>query len=198
MSSLSWKLQTLKSELFNSSSTESGTVEIKDKSSFIYFKNLRELSLYEQGLKALKMEILSLFAKETLSLSFVKSEKRKKLLLKKKLLEQNISILQSRVSGNTFSYTRIVKGLAYYNDLLLYTFSYLANLSIFFIAVTTLLLGVLNNIIPGERFQIHTFVFFFCLVAFFPLFFRNRSKMYSFLIMFFFYIVLVLGLNINF
>jgi hypothetical protein len=103
ISTLSWKLQTLKSEIFNTASTELAAIETKDKNSFIYFKNLRELSLYEQGLKALKIEILSLFTKEILSLTFVKSEKRKKLLLKKKLLEQNISILQSRVSGGLFS-----------------------------------------------------------------------------------------------
>jgi hypothetical protein len=122
----------------------------------------------------------------------------KKLLLKKKLLEQNISILQLRVSGGRFSYTRIVKGLAYYNDLLLYAVAYLANLSIFLIALSTLFLGLLSSIVWGERFQLNSFVFFFCVVALFGIFFRNLSKIYSFLIMSFIYTLLVLALGLNF
>lgn len=154
--------------------------------------------MYEQSLKLLKKEIRSFFVKEVLTLSFIKSEKKKKLLLKKKLLEQNISILQSRVSGGKFSYTRIVKGLAYYNDLLLYAVTYLANLAIFLIAMSTLFLGLLSSITPGERFQINSFVFFFCLIALFGIFFRNLSKVYSFFVMFFLYALIVIGLSINF
>jgi hypothetical protein len=198
LSALTWKLQTLKDEIFSTSSIEPVAVETKDKSSFTYFKNLRELSLYEQSLKLLKKEIRSLFIKEIATLSFIKSEKMKKLLLKKKLLEQNISILQSRVSGGRFSYTRIVKGLAYYNDLLLYVVTYLANLAIFLIATSTLLFGLLSGIVPGERFQINSFVFFFCLVALFGIFFRNLSKIYTLFVMFFFYALILLGLGINF
>ncbi len=72
-----------------------------DTTGFVYFKNLRELSLYQARLKVLKKEIFRAF--------FSNREMKNRLLLKKKLLEQNIQIIESRISKKKISYTKIAK-----------------------------------------------------------------------------------------
>lgn len=72
-----------------------------DTTSFVFYKNLRELSIYQEKLKKLNREILSVLFKD--------SQKRKRLLLKKKLLLQNIAIIRKRVENHRFSYSKLMK-----------------------------------------------------------------------------------------
>jgi hypothetical protein len=104
---------------------------------FIYFKNLRELSIYREKLKEVKKELWRNF--------FGNSPKKDRLLLKKRLLEQNILILESRVEKKYISYTKITKGILYYEDVIAYiirsfadTLLYVLMLSIIVFSVTTL------------------------------------------------------------
>jgi DNA-dependent RNA polymerase auxiliary subunit epsilon len=184
------KLKTLKDEIFWSSISPEKTAEIKDKTSFAYFKSLKELSVYEEWLKMIKKELLALI--------FVRSEKKARLSLKKKLLEQNILILQSRVKWNRFSYTRIIKWLFYYNDLLILTFNYLASASIFFLAGAVASLWILRATNLNDSFNLNVFIFWFCLIALFGFLFKGLSKITSLLGAFFIYAIIIFALSINF
>lgn len=81
-----------------------------DTNSFIYYKNQRELNLYKENLNKNDVQI----AKAILTFQFTKL---KRLLLKKKLLTQNIQIIDNRIHNRNISYTKIVHGFQYYTDL---------------------------------------------------------------------------------
>lgn len=72
-----------------------------DNTSYVYYKNLRELGIYKEKLKEVKREIMkSIFAKK---------DKKDRLALKKRLILQNIALIQNRIESRSFSYTRLVK-----------------------------------------------------------------------------------------
>ena len=73
-----------------------------DSNSFIYYKNQRELALYKQNLNKTEMQIL----KSLLTFQF---SQIKRLLLKKRLLVQNITIIDNRLNNRNISYTKVVK-----------------------------------------------------------------------------------------
>jgi hypothetical protein len=77
-----------------------------DTTSYIYYKNLRELGIYKDKLKEVKRELLKSV--------FSPKEKKQRLALKKRLILQNIALIQNRIESRMFSYTRLVKGFQYY------------------------------------------------------------------------------------
>lgn len=81
-----------------------------DTNSFIYYKNQRELNLYKENLNKNDVQII----KAILTFQF---GKLKRLRLKKKLLSQNIQIIDNRINNRNISYTKIVHGFQYYIDL---------------------------------------------------------------------------------
>lgn len=81
----------------------------KDTNSFIYFKNKRELDIYKKKLNTTEIDIIKKF------LTFQFSQ-WKKLLLKKKLISQNIEIIDNRINNRVISYTKILHGIEYYID----------------------------------------------------------------------------------
>ncbi len=81
-----------------------------DTNSFIYYKNQRELNLYKENLNKNDIQIM----KAILTFQF---SKLKRLKLKKKLLSQNIQIIDNRINNKNISYTKIVHGFEYYMDL---------------------------------------------------------------------------------
>jgi hypothetical protein len=83
-----------------------------DTNSFIYYKNQRELNLYKENLNKNDIQIV----KAILTFHFWKI---KRLLLKKKLLSQNIQIIDNRIHNRNISYTKIVHGFQYYVDMFL-------------------------------------------------------------------------------
>lgn len=102
-----------------------------DTSSFIYYKNLRELSLYKDRLKQVKKEIFRAL--------FANAVKKKRLRLKKKFIKQNIKIVESRVSKKRFSYTKIIKWLMYYEEVLVYLFRTISDIILYsFVFLITL------------------------------------------------------------
>lgn len=84
-------------------------VETIDTNSFVYLKNKRELSIYKKRLRKNTRDII----KKILSFKF---SDLKRLLLKRKLLKQNIQIVQNRIHQKQVSYTKIVHGFGYYRD----------------------------------------------------------------------------------
>ncbi len=73
-----------------------------DTNSFVFYRNLRELNIYKENLKETQMRIL----KALFSFQF---QDLKRLLLKKKLLSQNITIIDNRIHNRNISYTKVVK-----------------------------------------------------------------------------------------
>lgn len=73
-----------------------------DTQSFIFYKNLRELNLYKEKLYAVQKSLLIaniLFQKDKIT----------RLSIRKKLIIQNIQLIEKRIKNVTFSYTNIVK-----------------------------------------------------------------------------------------
>lgn len=95
------KLKNLK-ELFKSRKTDI------DKTSYSYLKTLVLLSKYEQRLSQNTKEILSNFSVFLFPL-WQNLEKREYILLKRKVIKQNISLLTAKKSGKVYSYTFIKK-----------------------------------------------------------------------------------------
>lgn len=92
---------------------------VVDKNSFIYFKNQRELSVYKEILWKNDIQIV----KTILTFQW---NKLKRLFLKKRLLQQNIQIIDNRIHNKNISYTKIVHWMWYYIDSFLSVISYIS------------------------------------------------------------------------
>lgn len=112
-----------------------------DTNSFIYYKNQRELNLYKETLNKTVVErIKALF---TFNFSLVK-----RLTLKKRLLLQNIQIIENRVNNRNVSYTKIAHGFEYYIDTFLFWLKEITDIGIFTIfgyVFVYILLQILGN-----------------------------------------------------
>jgi len=106
-----------------------------DTNSFIYYKNQRELNIYKEILW--KNDIL--IVKSILTFQWGKI---KRLFLKRKLLEQNIQIIDNRIHNRNISYTKIVHGFQYYVDTLIGSLIYISQTGsyILFLYILSLLL----------------------------------------------------------
>lgn len=78
-----------------------------DTNSFIYFKNKRELDIYKKAHQKNNSAIISAI------ISF-KFKELRRLFLKRRLLRQNIQIIENRLSNKVVSYTKIAHGMEYY------------------------------------------------------------------------------------
>ena len=78
-----------------------------DTNSFIYFKNKRELDIY----KKTHQKNDSAIVKAIFLFQFAQA---KRLLLKRRLLKQNIAIIENRINNRSISYTKIAHGMDYY------------------------------------------------------------------------------------
>ncbi|HRI35703.1 MAG TPA: hypothetical protein PK765_01140 [bacterium] len=83
--------------------------EALDQKSFAYFQKVSELNIYRKKLKETNQELLS---------SILSFKRLKKLLLKRRVILQNIHLLKKRINRKTFSYTKILRGIRYYEDIL--------------------------------------------------------------------------------
>lgn len=111
-----------------------------DTESFVFYKNQRELEVYKKILE--KND--KLLVKAFFSFDF---KTFKRLLLKRKLLTQNIQIIDNRIHNRTVSYTKIVHGFKYYTNAFFEFFNTLKTSLIgglFLYAVVYLILDVLK------------------------------------------------------
>lgn len=81
--------------------------EKKDTNSFIYFKNKRELDIYKKKLNSIEIDLLR-------AIFTFQLPQAKKLFLKRKLIAQNIEIIDNRINNRVISYTKILHGIEYY------------------------------------------------------------------------------------
>lgn len=144
-----------------------------DTNSFIFYKNLRELDIYKKNLNKVVIDII----KALFSLQFTQV---KRLRLKKKLLEQDIQIIDNRIHNKNISYTKIVKGTQYYTDILLKTFQSIGDIFLYWLLMYTMMYMVVSSLrafFPQIQFSIETRFFFFIAifscVAFLFSFFRS-------------------------
>lgn len=133
-----------------------------DTSSFVYYKNLRELNIYKQNLSTTSNQLV----KAILSFKF---QLAKRLWLKRKLLQQNISIIENRIHNRNISYTKVVKGITYYFDITLLVFQQIFDVffySLYIYTISYVLLKSLKNlgILESLRFDEH-FFHYICLVS---------------------------------
>ncbi len=112
----------------------------KDTNSFIYFKNKRELDIYKKKNSSIEIEII----KSIFTFQFAQV---KKLLLKKKLVKQNIEIIDNRINNRVISYTQMVHSVEYYNKSFYLIISTITNIffyTLFIYTVAYISLYILN------------------------------------------------------
>ncbi len=165
-----------------------------DTNSFIFYKNLRELNTYKENLNKTEIEILR-------SIIRFQFPKIKRLLLKKKLLEQDIQIIDNRIHNKNISYTKIVKWTRYYTDLFYKFFSKISDIILYaliFYSTTYILL------LTGKSFDIiqltlnpkfFLYITQFSLIGLFFSFFRS---LFSFVFMGWLLLFFLYFLQVNF
>lgn len=101
---ISLKLQRIILDIKNNFFTKKDTTSAKkiDTQSFVFYKNLRELDLYKKKLRSLQKDLL------TATILF-QNEKIIPLTIRKKLIVQNIQLIEKRIKNTKFSYISIVK-----------------------------------------------------------------------------------------
>ncbi len=112
----------------------------KDVNSFIYFKNKRELDTYKKKLGATDIDIV----KSVFTLQF---PQLKRLFLKRKLISQNIEIINNRLNNRVVSYTKMVHGFEYYVDNFVKTIEVIVSIltyAVFFYTIAFILFHTLN------------------------------------------------------
>ena len=161
-----------------------------DTNSFIFYKNLRELNIYKKNLNKVVIDII----KATLSFDF---ERVKRLKLKKRLLEQDIQIIDNRIRNRNISYTKIIKGTKYYTDGFLIILQKIGDILLYWLFLYTFAFIFIQSF---EKIWIVSFVLqeqFFLyitiisLLAFFSSFFRSVTSLlvlwWTFLFLFIFF-----------
>lgn len=132
-----------------------------DTNTFVFYKNLRELNLYKDKLKEVNHDII-------LARVQFQADRINRLNLKRRLIEQNIKLLENRLKNSTFSYTKIVKWVHYYEDLffgLIGTISDTILYSIFIFSwVFIFYITALSFGIEGIKFY-ENFMYFILLIA---------------------------------
>lgn len=165
----------------------------KDTNSFIYFKNKRELDIYKKKLNSIEISLIK-------AIFLFQFSQVKKLFLKRKLIAQNIEIIDNRINNRVISYTKILYGIEYHikkffsvveiiTNILFYTiFSY----TIIYIFLHTLdILWLFPSQIDGKS------ILFINLFSLFTLFFSyiRGIKSTIILIPILFFVIYFLSLN---
>lgn len=97
-----------------------------DRKSFAYFQKVSELGIYRKKLADVNREILA-------NIVFV--NKLGKLILKRRVILQNIYLLKKRINRKTFSYTKILRGIQYYEEMLFALVADLGNTVVYALAI---------------------------------------------------------------
>jgi polyribonucleotide nucleotidyltransferase len=115
--------------------------EKKDVNSFIYFKNKRELAIYSKKLSSTELDIIK-------SIFTFQFSKVRKLLLRRKLISQNIEIIDNRINNRVISYTQMVHGVEYYVDNIFAAIKLITNVltyTLFLYTLSYITLIILNS-----------------------------------------------------
>ena len=165
-----------------------------DTNSFIFYKNLRELNIYKANLNKVVIDIL----KSIISFDF---HQMKRLFLKKKLLEQDIQIIDNRIHNKNISYSRIIKGTKYYTDRFLIIFQKIGDIVLYGLFLYAIVFVTLHSF---QKFgwitftleaRFFLFISLFSFIAFLFSFFRSLFSFFFFGATF---IVVFIFLSLNF
>lgn len=165
-----------------------------DTNSFIFYRNLRELNIYKENLKQTQIKIL----KALFSFQF---DDVKRLSLKKKLLSQNITIIDNRINNRNISYTKVVKGAEYYFDMFFLFFEKLADIFLYTLFLYTLSYITLQSL--KDFGMIHLtlelrFFFYIALLSVVAFSFHFIRSVFSFICMTGFLLFMFTFLSVNF
>lgn len=192
-----WKKIMLFFEKFQKKQVEKPIEEQKkkvDTNSFVFYRNLRELNIYKENLKSINYKILKIF----FSFQF---QDIKRLLLKKKLLSQNIQIIDNRIHNRNISYTKVIKKAQYYFDIIFLTFEKITDIilyslffyTFFYIILQSLsLFGVIHLTIEPR------FFFYVCLLSVAAFSFSFMQSLISITVMVSFFLITFVFLSVNF
>lgn len=165
-----------------------------DTNSFVFYRNLREYNIYKENLRATKIKIF----KKIFSFQF---QELKRLFLKKKLLSQNIQIIDNRIHNRNISYTKIVKWAQYYFDLIFLTFEKITDIliyTLFFYTFTYILLKSFNDFWIIHLVIETRFFFYVCLMSVAVFTFSFMRSLISTTIMSAFFLLTFIFLSVNF
>lgn len=130
-------------------------------SEFVYFKNVRELKAYEAKRAEINRELFR-------GMLRLRGGKKDRLILKRKLIEQNIELLSNRIKNRSVSYVKIKRGVFRYSESLFYLSRSLGDFltySIFAYAVVYSFSYPLSKLLSGSELP-HRFVFALAAISF--------------------------------
>lgn len=154
-----------------------------DTNTFAYFKNKRELDIYKKAHQKNNSAIMNAILTGKFSLV-------KKLLLKRKLLLQNIQIIENRIQNRAVSYTKLVHGFDFYVNRffsIISTIGTILSIALFFYTFAFILLNSLQLLhIVDISFQNKSSLFLtlFAFLVFTVVFSRGWKSMIFFTIIF--------------
>lgn len=165
-----------------------------DTNSFIFYRNLRELNIYKENLKATQMKII----KSVLSFHF---QDLKRLLLKRKLLSQNITIIDNRIHNRNISYTKVVKWAQYYLNLIFLFCEKMTDIFLYTLFLYTTAYIILNSLSSFKIIHLviePRFFFYITLISVAAFSFSFMRSLFSIIVMNAFFLVTFIFLSVNF
>ena len=129
-----------------------------DKNSWKYFDILREQNIYKNQLKTVNKQLFkSMFDKD----QYIR------LSLKQKLIKQNITLLENRIKNKKISYTKTVKWINYYKDIIFYLLQKIWDVFVYSILIYSVFFILLNTFIKasGQKIDInYSFIFYIVVI----------------------------------
>ncbi|MDD5197915.1 MAG: hypothetical protein PHN60_03585 [Candidatus Gracilibacteria bacterium] len=143
-----------------------------DTQSYVFYKNLRELNIYKEKLHAVQKNLF-------IATVFFQKEKIIRLSIRKKLIIQNIKLIEKRIKNTQFSYTSVVKGLVYYTDISIFLLKIIGDYLIYIIFIYSLFFIYFSL---GGIYSFNYSILFFLVIFLFFSFLTRLIKNNSFLI----------------
>ena len=181
-------------EFFASFKKKKRIIDVKDKRSHIYLKNIIFLNKYKQKLQQNNLEILKNFYIFILPISKYK-EKKLNLIVKRNVIKQNIYLFKAKMNWKVFSYTKTLKWFWFILEYIFKFFNYIKDY-LFFVVLFYCLLFLLflnfsyYNIFPWLENSLNfNGIFYFILFIFiyFAIYFSRwvYSLFFNFILLFF-------------
>ena len=125
----------------------------------------------------------------------------KRLLLKKKLLEQDIQIIDNRIHNKNISYSRIIKGTRYYTDGFLSIFQKIGDIVLYWLFIYSIIFLILDSFakLGWMHFSLETTTFLYiCIFTHIAFLFSFFRTLLSFLLLGWLFISSFIFLSLNF
>lgn len=161
---------------------------------FMYFKNVRELKAYESKRSEIGKELLR-------GILTIRGEKRRRLLLKRKLIDQNIELLKSRIRNRSVSYVRIKRGISKVSEATFYlarSMGDLAGYIVFAYSLTYSVMLLVAKLTGGVPMPNHRFAMQLAIVSFFAFCLKQSRSWPSFALFSSTAFVFAAALGVNF